>query len=377
MPAQSESYAIASGEVLSGGRFRLPAWRRALTPLQIALVGTNTLAEVNPESDPAVNPNYPANAPWRGVGSQSNVVTAWNGAVWDEVNKRLCPFGGGHADYAGNEFYAWNGWTDQGAFSRLSNPTGSIGNTGVLNDGQESSGVYFDGQPRSFHTYNNFAVRNGVLWFFGGSPYYAGNGASRPFFWNGSSWTMDADLSAGAAYGGVAYDSVRDVFLVTHGSTHQPKTYSPVSKAVSTKSTWINLSGGYVNPHYNALRDVYVLFGTAIHIYSGDCATASGAATIAGAAPSFTVMTAGVQYDAENDRYLVLNGGTSIYVLTPPAVGQNPKTATWVWSQIDFAGTVTSPASNGTYGRFWFSPSLKCCGVVNATNQKMHVFPLE
>jgi hypothetical protein len=85
-------------------------------------------------------------------------------------------------------------------------------------------------------------------------------------------------------------------------------------------------------------------------------------------------------YDADNDRYLVWHGGASVYVLTPPPVVNNPKTSPWSWAKIDPAAgntvTPTSAESNGTYGRFWYSPSLKCCGVVNATNQKMYVFRL-
>lgn len=140
----ADRYETSTGAPLAGGKSYWPAWRREMAKHTWTNVG-NTLASIDPEDDPVINPNYPANAPWHAAGGQPTAVTAWNGAVWDEARKRLwVPLCGGHADYAGNETYVWDALTGQ--FSMEIPPTGAIGNTGTLNDGQEASGVYFDGQ---------------------------------------------------------------------------------------------------------------------------------------------------------------------------------------------------------------------------------------
>lgn len=376
MPAQPESYVIASGGVLAAGRHVLPSWRMAIAPLTWAEIGTNTLSDVNPENDAAVNPNHPSAAPWHGVGGQVTMISAWSGGIWDEVEKKLFIYGGGHADYAGNEVYAWDGRS--ATFSRLCNPTGAIGNTGTLNDGNDASGVYFDGKPRSVHSYNNFALRNGDWWTFGGSSYITGTGANAAFRWNGSEMVRESPGTIAARYGGACYDSTRDIFWLIDGGTAQPRQYNPVTETQITKSLWVNLAGTYVKPHYNAARDIVVLFGSSLHVLSGDGLSNSVAPPIAGTPPGFGLSTAGSHYDAAHDRFLVWGGGTSIYVLTPPALGEDPKTAAWTWSEITASsGSPSAPQANGTYGRFWHSNSLRCCGVLNAVNQKMHVFALD
>src|SRR5574343_154153 len=160
-----DSYTCASGGTIAAGRHVLPAWLSAMPVHTWATPGINTLSSVDPALDPAVNPNYPGIAPWRGANGFESIVTAWSGAVWDEANKRLLITGGGHADYAGNEVYAWSVVT--AAFTRLNNPTGSIGNTGTLNDGLDATvPAYFDGRPRSAHTYNHLLMLDGVMWNF-------------------------------------------------------------------------------------------------------------------------------------------------------------------------------------------------------------------
>ncbi len=369
-----DSYGCASGGAIAAGRFRLPSGFPS-APLTWAEVGSNTLSALDPANDPATNPNYPGSAPWRGITGQVSIISAWCGALWDESRRRLWIWGGGHGDYAGNEMYAWD--AIDATFRRLSNPTGAIGNTGDLVSGSDS-GVYFDGRPRSCHTYNNFAMRGVVPWFFGGSTYQTGFGPNVAFSWSGGDFVRESTGTVPVGFGGVAYDSLRDVFRLFQGGTHQPREFDPKTKTVSIPGGWADLTGTYASPHYNQARDVFVVLENDIHVmsYTGD----SQKPPVLGEGPSFSWQHAGMAYDADNDRYLVWHGGASVYVLTPPPVGNNPKTSPWSWAKIDPAAgntvTPTSAESNGTYGRFWYSPSLKCCGVVNATNQKMYVFRL-
>ena len=82
MPAQPESYTIASGEVLSGGRFRLPAW----------VPPRNSVADISVNTALAV----------KGVNTEiSSITNSWSGAAWAPwVGKygRMYAAGGGHGD---------------------------------------------------------------------------------------------------------------------------------------------------------------------------------------------------------------------------------------------------------------------------------------
>ena len=377
----NDSYSTVSGGSIYAGLFApalIPAYIESMT------VGTwdyinpsSTLIALDPEDDPAVNPNYPSNAPWHGNTGQTSIIVAWCGGVWDTTNQRLIICGGGHTDYAGNETYAWNG--DTGTFELVTLPTGAIGNTGTLNDGLESSGVYFDGQPRSFHTYNHFAVRNGVVWMFGGSVYITGGSVSRPFYFNGTSWVMAHDVSPGASFGGVCYDSTRDIFWIKKSGTNQPLKYDPNTGAVTTHTKYINGSN-YSALFYNSQRDIVISFQDGIHVLLPDDGLDSAQPPTTGTPIGAALGALGSCYDSINDRYLFWNGGTDIYTLTPPTVGSNYKTDTWTWGTITIDGsnvvTPTAAATNGTYGRFWYSEQYKACGVVNATNQGMYVFKL-
>lgn len=105
-------------------------------------------------------------------GSYSNpasIVLAWSSVAWDSVNDQLLLWGGGHANYMGNEMYAWSG--DTGLWSRGSLPSRL--------DRYGATATYFtadDAAPQSAHTYDNnvFAPVNGMFVTFGGAAFNDG-----------------------------------------------------------------------------------------------------------------------------------------------------------------------------------------------------------
>ena len=119
-----------------------------------------------------------------------------------------------------------------------------------------------------------------------------------------------------------------------------------------------------------------VSFTANIQLFKLNDTADSTPATVSGISPNWSNnRLIGAVYDAANDRILCWNSGASIYVLTPPA--SSPLSNDWVWSKIDaVSGTPSAPTANGTYGRFWHSPSLNCVGVVNSVTEKMYVFRL-
>jgi hypothetical protein len=103
-------------------------------------------------------------------GTYSNpaaVVYAWSSFAWDPNRGHLLLWGGGHANYMGNEIYVWQG--SNGLWTR-----GSVPSRVVLTN----SGYFIaDGAaPQSSHTYDNniFAPVNDLFFTFGGAAFQSG-----------------------------------------------------------------------------------------------------------------------------------------------------------------------------------------------------------
>ena len=88
-----------------------------------AIVADNTARAVDPERDPNANPAYPKAAPYHGNSGYNGIWVAWNSGVLAPSHGpcgAILYFGGGHADYWGNEVIALNlcggaRWTAMGA----------------------------------------------------------------------------------------------------------------------------------------------------------------------------------------------------------------------------------------------------------------------
>ncbi len=128
-------------------------------------------------------------------GNPSSVIKAWSSFAWDTKRDRLILWGGGHANYAGNEVYLWNG--DNGAWTRGSLPNEIQrvygGEVGVeVYDHIAIDGA--DNAPQSAHTYDNniYLPLADRFLTFGGAPYSAGGGHfhdinldhTGPYFWD-------------------------------------------------------------------------------------------------------------------------------------------------------------------------------------------------
>lgn len=382
----ADFYGCPSGGVIAGGRAHWFAWRRAMLPKTWATLGSNTMADVDPALDALVNPNYPNPSPWVGMNGHPSVISAWGGGAWNEATKKLAMTGGGHGDYAGNELYEWDAST--ATFSRLNNPSGAIGNTGTLGDGLDATtSVYFDGQPRSAHTYCNLVMRNGILWNGQGSTYSNGDGKNSLFRFEGGTWVRDSAVEFAASYGTMIYSQPRDRFYRLGSGNQMPQYYDPTTHAVGQMTHWTNNDTEELVAVLDPVRDIVLQFSRFLTLFPLNDTSDGVAMVQSGTIPDWSLneqhnpSRAAVVYDAARDRFLVWVGGASLYILTPPTVGSNYLTATWVWSVLtpDGANAVSpsAPSAHGTYGRFWYSPTLNCVGMVNAVNQKMHVFALE
>lgn len=86
------------------------------------------------------------------------IVNAWSSFAWDSTHGKMMLWGGGHANYVGNEMYVWDGAT--GDWGRGSLPS-RIDAHGFIVDGAA---------PQSAHTYdnNNYLPVNNMFITFGG-----------------------------------------------------------------------------------------------------------------------------------------------------------------------------------------------------------------
>jgi hypothetical protein len=108
------------------------------------------------------------------LGSKPNVMGPWSGGVFDTTRNQLVVWGGGHADYAGNEIYAFN--IDDLAWRQLTEPSPISGITETLSDGTPNQDALTDNTPSSRHTYNGlvYLPQQDKLWSYSGSIWQSG-----------------------------------------------------------------------------------------------------------------------------------------------------------------------------------------------------------
>ena len=114
-------------------------------------------------------------------GDIGSIAYAWGSMAWDSQRGRLMLWGGGHANYAGNEMYLWD--AASGLWSRGSLPSAYQSGT---------SWIVGNGAPQSSHTYDNtaylpiadrYVTFGGAAWN-SGSNFDSPAGREGPWLWN-------------------------------------------------------------------------------------------------------------------------------------------------------------------------------------------------
>lgn len=106
----------------------------------------------------------------------SKIIGAWSSFAWDSNRGDLIIYGGGHANYSGNDVYRWRARTLRWERAALPSETVFIGkNNWTAIDGADAA-------PTSAHTYDNavFLPRADRYLNFGGAIYNSGSGYVRP-----------------------------------------------------------------------------------------------------------------------------------------------------------------------------------------------------
>jgi PEP-CTERM motif len=145
---------------------------------EAAIERLNSLLGVTPEggwvraSTNSFSDAWPQGAGAVDVDSYKNpgrVVSAWSSFAWDSTRQDLLLFGGGHANYAGNEMYVWDGTTGKWGLGSLPSRTVSAGP-------HQPSYIVDGAAPQSAHTYDNnlYIPNNDMFVTFGGAVYNTG-----------------------------------------------------------------------------------------------------------------------------------------------------------------------------------------------------------
>ncbi|GEM_PF-2154514 len=312
-----------------------------------------------------VLPNpYPPN--W---GGPQSIMKAWNSGVLDTSRNRLIIWGGGHADWAGNEIYSFDLNTLQ--WSRIWGPTANVQIPPI---GGTTADAYPDGNPASRHTYGGiqYIPSTDQMFSTGGALYSNGNGTWGTWVFNFSTltWQKKDNSTQVGTWTSTAYDpTTQHIFSQTDHSfdEYNPVTGSWIKRGTISEGMWEADSTAAIDP----VRRLFVMVGQGrLRVWNLNTwqltqpVTAGGDAVVKANAPGF-------EYYPPTGKFIAWAGGTSVYELDP---------ATWRWTEKTAASTnavtPTAPETNGTFGRFRYIPAKNLFVVVNSISQNVFVYRL-
>ena len=370
-------------------------------------VNTNDFEDVWTPEGLLVSVDKDGSIPW----DPRNIIPAWSGFAWDSRRGDLILYGGGHANYGGNDVYRWRGTTL--SWERMSLPsdiTSLESYPWLTVDGPDAS-------PKASHTYDNniyLPIVDRVLTF-GGPNFGLGHayekeepdGAFRvtgPYFLDParadgdkvggitgshSQWANpylgvigaemwenrdvpqnmpEADFPRHFIDGSTGYtqENGKDVVFV-HAAYGVLSKYTindiddPAQDSWeqigSNDTGWGQGAGAYLPTH-----DLFVRISPGLFSY-WDLSTA-GAANLSVAfvpdGPSLDDISTGdyglgdygIDYDPPRNRFLLWGGGGDVYALYPPPT-VSPEG--WVIEKLD---SVVAPTPASDLGAEWFTGVL-------------------
>jgi hypothetical protein len=307
----------------------------------------------------------PSPLPDVGYGEPAAITNAWNGGTLDTRRGQLLVWGGGHADYGGNEVYAFRLTTR--SWVRLTDPSPTT---------RATVEVLPDGRPPSRHTYSGLVylpVQDRMM-SVGGSLWWDGRGTRSAWVFDpeARTWERRADmpgsqLTAMAAYDPVtelvfslqqngdlmAYDAAKDTWT-KHGGKGSWAGFDPArTMVIHPRQRKLLVVGGREILQFDLAKSVAV---------AEPLATRGGELIVGAQGP-------GLAYDPTVDRIVGWAGGGDVYSLD---------LATKIWQHHPATGPTAPPAPPraGTYGRFQYVPPEKLYVLVNGIQQNVFLYRL-
>ena len=333
------------------------------------------------------------------------VINAENGATFDTKNNRMLVWGGGHADYAGNEVYAYNlagsnpGWQHLNLPSPLPDDCDMDGGNYCAGLGSIEYLIKSPDEPdhlvpASRHTLDTLQYipdmgEQGSLWSYSGSVWQGGDVSSAVWTfdtaqkqwtelsrWDGSLPDPYPEIAARPAniLQGLDVFSVHDPstgMIYAHGNRHlkqfNPKTrkWTSLTDDNNVSQTSIHSTAAYdyehkklvviggspdysINPSYYDIRGT----GSKKKALFHDLQTTGDNEIQYADGP-------GIAYEPDADVFVAWSGGKAVYVLDMQV---NPPR----WEKVFLEGDDPGQAAHmGTFGRLRYVPDKKVMMLVN------------
>jgi len=301
----------------------------------------------------AVLPSPPAR------GTPAAIMNTWNGGAWDPVRQALVlAANGGHADYGGNEVYAF--FLSSLTWQRLTEPS-------VAGPPTQTSETLPDGLPASRHTYSGvtFLLKQDKVFTTGGSLWGSSGGGSRgawTFDVPSRKWERQADAPGSQVTAMAAYDPITGLVfsLIQNGTLGA---YDPAKNAWSNRGgpgTWAEYDPARTMVLHPKRRALLVIGGGHVMLFdiSRSHATPETISTTGGA-PIVDAQGPGLAYDPVTDRIVGWAGGGDVYSATeidenvwlykiPERRGSRVEaTRRWAWLDGYLSGVKTATAAEG------------------------------
>jgi len=307
-----------------------------------------------------VTPKHGEFAGTWGIVGPASVIIAWSGGAFDTRRNQLLLWGGGGADYHGNEVYAFQ--VDSLSWRRLTHPTPnpSLGRP-----------VNADGTPNGRATYNSLAYLTHADRFFACGGTLSGGPATDDKTWtfdpSARRWTdRNPPSTSGGGYSvSCSYDpGTRKVWWGSNTTTGLGGLWSYDYDA----NAWTRHNDDTFHEHTSAVdtrRGLLVVVGQG-EVFTYDLrnadprrrprSTTGGEAFISRSSP-------GLDYDPVRDRVVGWAGG-AVYSL-------DPETNAWIAHE---AAAAPAPTENGMYGRWRYVPSLDAFIAVTGWDVDVHFY---
>lgn len=331
---------------------------------------TNTLDDVKPSPLPSGNSGFAGLFAWGG------------GRVADDG---FYGFGGGDADYGGNEKYT--GLLSALSFSRVTDPSTISGGTAT---------AYGDGQPRPPHTYRHLTKAGSTLYLTSQAGPYQSVGTYATV-WKSTvagAWSSVGTLPSGTFGGGMECGSVyspsrnRIYVVSTYGEVW---TINTTNDALTLGTVPDFVAGAGANNAITFIESlgavVFWANNGAVSVLNVDSLSSGWTqVTVSG---TFGVSNyPGLAWHERTKRLIGWGHSTNranVYTLAPPVGSPSSYSdllGTWTAASQSPDGsnaiTPSSPDANGTHGRFGIIAydDIDCAMLINAVTQEPYLYRL-
>lgn len=299
-----------------------------------------------------------------GICGPHSVISAWSGAALDTKRSRLILFGGGHADYAGNELYSFD--INAMKWERLTDP--------FINPKIDDSDENADGTPQSRHSYGGLAylAHSDKFFALGGSIYQSGHGSCTKvwtFDFADKKWARAKDKPPfGAAYDCTcAYDPVtKKLWYCNYNMGCWAEVYCYESEGEKWCRIKMGEEPGYAGATIDTKRGLLVaLSGGKVRVHDVRGSAPAQVWQTTGGDAFLKDREVGFDYDPVADK-LVGWSADKVYVLDPDKKE---------WTVNDPPGA-PKPSGNGTFGRWRYVPSVNAFILVTGISSNVHFYKL-